>query len=123
MVYYSMIVPILYFYIQTILSGQYTQQQLQDYIALEATIIGVNPQMAIRVAEAESNLTTDRIGDHNTSYGLYQIHLPAHPSVSEEDAVNPVFNTEWSLNEMKKDGGCQIWSTCTEVMKSLQDGS
>lgn len=114
---------VLLHYYNVINSGQTDPDTIKGFITTEAVIQGVNPQVAIGVAQAESNLTSDRIGDHGTSYGLYQIHLPAHPDITEAQAENIIFSTEWSLAEMKKDGGCQIWSTCTEVMKSLTDSS
>ncbi len=41
------------------------------------------------IALAESGGRTDAVGDGGTSYGLWQIHLPAHPDVSQACALDP----------------------------------
>lgn len=70
--------------------------------------------MALRVATAESGLDPTKMGDQNTSAGLWQIHLPAHPDVSLTEALDPQWSTIWAMKEMAKDDGCKIWSTCEQ---------
>lgn len=84
---------------------------MTDFIAAEATLDGVDPSVALHIAKAESSMNSDAVGDHGTSFGLFQIHLPAHPDISEEEAENPVFSTEWAMIQLKE-GNCDIWSTC-----------
>lgn len=36
-------------------------------------------------------------GDHGTSFGPFQIHLPAHPGVSRAEAENPAFAVAYML--------------------------
>jgi murein DD-endopeptidase MepM/ murein hydrolase activator NlpD len=43
---------------------------------------------AAAVAMAESGGDTNAVGDQGTSFGLWQIHLPAHPDVSQACAVD-----------------------------------
>ena len=105
------LLPVLMFYISLIQSGSTTPAIIRDYIATEAIISNVNPQLAISIATAESKLNPNAIGDHGTSMGLWQIHLPAHASVSPENARSVVYSTEWAVNQLKE-GNCQIWSTC-----------
>lgn len=96
---------------QRIHDGDTSPILIKDYIAAEATLNGVDVAMALHVANAESQYGTLAVGDSGTSYGLFQIHLPAHKEVSKEQALDPVFATEWSMVEMKQNG-CKIWSTC-----------
>ncbi len=36
-------------------------------------------------------------GDNGTSFGPYQIHLPAHPDVTQQQAEDPLFSTRYML--------------------------
>ena len=117
-----MLLTILAFYYAQILQGNVSPLIVKDYITTEALIVGVDPQIALKTAKIESGYDKNQIGDKGTSYGIWQIHLPAHPDVSKSQAQDIIFSTEWAMNEMKKDGGCKIWSSCTQVMKS-QDSS
>lgn len=92
-------------------SGQATTSLIRDYVAAEATLTGVDVHMALTIAENESHLNPNNVGDHGTSYGLFQIHLPAHKDISQQQALDPVFSTEWSMAQLKA-GNCHIWSTC-----------
>ena len=91
---------------------------VREYIIVEALVAGVNPQMAERVANAESRFNCGANGDGNKSHGCWQIYLPAHPEITKTQAHDIIWSTQWSLNEMKKNG-CGIWSVCNSVMKSL----
>lgn len=48
-------------------------------------------------------------GTREESYGVFQIHLPSHPSVSKEQALDPHWASEWSAKKFKKNP--RIW-TC-----------
>lgn len=37
----------------------------------------------------------DRTGNRELSYGLGQIHLPSHPSITKEQALDPEFSIKW----------------------------
>jgi len=45
------------------------------------------------------------------SFGLAQIHLPAHPSVSLEEAKDPHFALNFLASNLSK-GKCSMWTTC-----------
>ena len=107
------------FYYAQIISGNVSQEVIKDYIVAESLIIGVNPQLALGIAKAESGFDLNNVGDHGTSKGLWQIHLPAHKDISSDQAFDPIFSTVWSLKEMKKNG-CGIWSTCKAVKSQLR---
>lgn len=118
----STLIPVLLFYYQQIALGSTSPALIKDFIAIEALVIGVEPRVAVGIANAESQLNSEAIGDHNTSFGLYQIHLPAHKEITVQQAHDIIFSTEWSLNEMKQNG-CKIWSTCDNVMKRPTGGT
>ena len=113
-----MLLPVLLFYYSLIASGDTRPEIIHDYIVVEALVAGVDPQMAVGVAKAESRLNCKAIGDGGKSRGCWQIYGPAHPGVTKEQAHDIIWSTQWSLDEMKKNG-CGIWSVCKDVMKSL----
>ena len=53
---------------------------------------GIDRQKFLAVAKCESSLRPGVIGDDGNSVGLFQIHLPSHPDVTEELARA----TEWA---------------------------
>jgi len=62
------------------------------------------------VIRCESEFNPNAVGDNGTSYGLAQIHLPAHPSVSKEEALDPKFAVGWMVQAFKEGKG-SMW-TC-----------
>lgn len=70
---------------------------------------GINQKRFLETAKCESSLRPKVIGDDGESYGLWQIHLISHPSVTKEQAFDPIWSTEWAAEKFKKDP--TIW-TC-----------
>lgn len=64
---------------------------------------GINPQRFLQTAKCESSLRPGVIGDDGNSIGTFQIHLPSHPEVTEEQAKDLEWATEWSAKMFKKD--------------------
>jgi len=48
-------------------------------------------------------------GDREQSYGLAQIHLPSHPEISYEEAINPDYAVKYIASQLSKGKGKQ-WS-------------
>lgn len=109
---------VLVFYYQQIALGNTDPVMIRDYIAVEALVMGVNPQIALGVVKRESQFHCERVGDYGTSHGCWQIHLPAHKEISPTQAHDVIWSTQWSLNEIKENG-CGIWSTCFSTMKEI----
>lgn len=96
-----------------------TTQQLKDYARKEAIEAKLNPEQVIRVITCETAGTWNpeiqsghknvRDGGRELSFGLAQIHLPAHPDVSLEEATDPYFAIDWLIEKWKK-GKQRIWS-------------
>ena len=61
----------------------------------------IDSKQFLETARCESGLKPDAVGDGGRSYGLFQIHLPAHPSVTKEQALDPTFAVEWSAKKFK----------------------
>lgn len=109
---------IIFFYYLQIQNGNVTPEIITDYIVAESIASNVDPQLVLNTAKFESRLNPKAIGDNNTSFGLYQIHLPAHRDISREQAENIIWSTNWTIREIKQNG-CRIWSTCKDTMKQL----
>ena len=45
------------------------------------------------------------------SFGLVQIHLPAHPEITYEQAIDPSFSLDWAGERWNERG--QLWVICT----------
>ena len=82
-------------------------QIAQDY--------GINEKDFTAVIQCESNWDIRADGDKHTSFGLLQIHLPAHPEVSYIDATDPVFALKWGAQAFKE-GKQGMWS-CWRIVK------
>ena len=54
------------------------------------------------------------VGDREESYGLAQIHLPAHPNVSLSEATNPEFAIEFLAKNLAL--GNEGWWSCYHKM-------
>lgn len=58
-----------------------------------------NPQIQAAMllgSRMESGWSPQAVGDQGTSFGPFQIHLPAHPGVSSQEAEDP----QWAVNYM-----------------------
>lgn len=61
---------------------------------------GVSSSTIYAVIKCESTFNPNAIGDGGTSFGLSQIHLPAHPNITIEQAFDPDFAIEFMAKEM-----------------------
>ena len=48
-------------------------------------------------------------GVQEPSYGIAQIHIPSHPDVTVEEAMNPYFAVDFIINHWADDAGQGIW--------------
>lgn len=85
-------------------------------IATMAQERGVDVWQALYISWNESQWDCDAEGDGHTSMGCWQIHLPAHPTVSVTQAKNLIWSTTWSMNQLAL-GHCKIWSTCPDTRR------
>jgi len=97
---------------------------IEQLIIDTAEEYGVDPQKALAVARCESNLEVDvqsyhlrPDGSREQSYGLWQIFLPAHPTVTREMAIDPEWSTRWAMEHLKEDRW-SMW-TCSKITGAL----
>lgn len=70
---------------------------------------GISASPLIATLRCESGFDDKTIGDFGTSYGVAQIHLPAHPDISKEEALNPFFAIDWAAQQFAV-GHQYLWS-------------
>lgn len=73
---------------------------IQGMIVDEAYRQGVNPALALAVAQQESGFNPNAMGDGGNSYGLFQIYSPAHPNYS--GGLNPQDNIRYGVGFLKQ---------------------
>ena len=71
---------------------------------------GVSASVIRKVIACESGYNPRAVGDHSKSFGLVQIHLPSHPSVSKDQALDPEFSVDFLAEKLSKGKG-SMW-TC-----------
>lgn len=54
------------------------------------------------------------IGDREMSFGLVQIHLPAHPTISYEQAIDPRFSADFLAKNIAN-GHAGMWSCYKQI--------
>ena len=96
---------------------EWTPERIEKEIDDRAKEYGVSASEMKRVMYCESSGSTTiqshyrytknnvpkgyAVGDREESYGLFQIHLPAHTDVTKEQAIDPKFAIEWTAKHWK----------------------
>lgn len=104
------------FYYQAILGGDHSTTTLRDYAVVESLVAGVDPQKVIFTIKEESRFrpTAENKNDMAIgcdSIGLVQIRDCNHPTVSYEQATDPIFAVNFLIKNIDK---CNTWwkNTC-----------
>lgn len=69
------------------------------------------PNVAAAVAYAESGGNPRAIGDGGHSFGLWQIHLPAHPQYKGTNLLDPLMNARAAILISKSGTDFKPWTT------------
>lgn len=64
---------------------------IPEKIVKYANEYNVSAEVIRNVMKCESSFNPNAIGDGGTSFGLSQIHLPAHPDITKEQALDEDF--------------------------------
>lgn len=75
------------------------KQDIQSMIVRIAQEEGVDPALALSIAQIESGFNPNAIGDNGKSQGLFQIYGPAHPDY--KGGTDPEANTRYGLRLFK----------------------
>lgn len=94
-----------------------TNINIEDKIKSKATEMGIDPELAVRVAKAESGLNpkaTNTNKDGSIDRGIYQINSKWHPEVSESQAFDVDFSIDFFCKAVK-DGHISWWDATKPV--------
>lgn len=86
-----------------------TAADYEAYARYEAKVEGVNADHLVATLRCESHFKAGAIGDHGKSYGLAQIHLPDHPKVTREQALDGYWAIDFTIQAFL-DGDANLWS-------------
>ena len=72
------------------------------------------PDYLVRLAKCESDLNPMALGDRGKSRGLFQIYRPAHPFVTDKQAYDIEWATNWTISKINA-GQQGLW-TCDRII-------
>lgn len=84
---------------------------LSQLRALAASVGFPNPSLAAAVAMAESSGAPGAVGDDGSSFGLWQVHAPDHPSYDAAQLLEPGYNARAALAISLGGADWRPWST------------
>lgn len=87
---------------------------VQECIIYYSEKYNVSGPLMAKVIYCESGNNPNAVGDNGTSFGLSQIHLPAHPHVTVEQAKDIRFATEFMAKAFAN-GDEWMW-TCYRIV-------
>ena len=90
---------------------------IDEKITKYASEYKVDETLMRKVIKCESSFNPNAVGDKGTSYGLSQIHLPAHPDITKEQATNEDFAINFMAKEFSKNN-MKIWS-CYKIVTDV----
>lgn len=79
--------------------NEYTATELVTHFASQYQ---VSEKQLLATIRCESSFNEKAIGDSGKSFGLSQIHLPSHPKVTKEQALNKRFAIEFMAKAFAK---------------------
>lgn len=88
----------------------YSTSTAQVIIEAYAVRYGIPSDTLVGTLRCESGFNSTVVGDGGTSWGVAQIHLPAHPNISKEQALDPIWSIDFAAR-MFSEGKQSMW-TC-----------
>lgn len=86
---------------------------IQDKIEHYASKYNVSAEVMNNVINCESGYNPNAVGDNGNSFGLSQIYLPAHPYVTQSQAIDIDFSLEFMAKNIKSNP--RMW-TCYRMI-------
>ena len=92
------------------LSPESTTSLIRD----AATKYNVSYTKLFNTLKCESGMDSAAVGDGGHSYGIAQIYLPAHPSITKAQALDKAWAINWTAYEFST-GHIGMWS-CARIL-------
>lgn len=95
----------------------WTEERIAKEVEEQAQKYGRNPDHLKAIIECESQGSTTiqsfhkKNGVREDSWGLVQIHLPSHPTITKEQAIDPSFAIEFLAENID-----EVTWTCEELI-------
>lgn len=87
---------------------------VDELIVEKSAYYGVSEALVRQIIRCESGFRPNAVGDGGYSFGLVQIHLPSHPVVTQEQALDPEFAITF-LTKNLSGGRGDMW-TCYRLL-------
>lgn len=91
---------------------------IKEYADTIAAVYGLGNDFQATLA-CESGWNGSAVGDNGESFGVAQIHLPAHKDISKEEALDPYWAISWAAS-MFAQGKASLW-TCWRHLGIVPD--
>jgi hypothetical protein len=98
-------------------------KSIEELVREKARSSNLNEDKVLFITKCESELDPTKLGDGNLtcpstgrpmrSRGLWQINQCYHPEVSDKQAFDPEWSTNWAIKMFKKGTDSQEWLTCS----------
>lgn len=99
---------------QTLPQVIYSTTTAEDIITSYAIHYGISAQPLIDTLRCESNFDASVVGDKGTSFGVAQLHLPAHPDITKKQALDPLWSINWAAQQFAQ-GHQHLWSCFNKI--------
>lgn len=95
---------------------------LEQMIIEKARQNNLDEEKVIFIAKCESQIEPEALGDGHLicsstgdpmrSRGIWQINECGHPEISDEQAFDPEWSTDWAIEIFKKSDEAKEWKRC-----------
>lgn len=101
---------------QTLPPVVYSTTTAEDIITSYAIHYGISAGPLVATLRCESDFDSGAVGDHGSSFGVAQIHLPAHPEITEAEALDPLWSINWAAEQFAA-GHADLWTCYRQLDK------
>lgn len=104
------------------LGTTYSEQQIKVIVDEYSIKYGVDSTRVLETIRCESRFKNVQSGIvsqgiREDSWGIVQIHLPSHPTISKQQALTPEFALEWMVKQFSN-GKAKQWSCYRSLYQS-----
>ena len=96
-------------------TGEQSSTAIKTRLRAISEATGVSYDTMYAVIDCESGFNPNAVGDSGHSFGLVQIYLDYHPTVTKSQALDPDFAIEFLADKLSKNQG-YLW-TCYRSLK------
>lgn len=88
---------------------EYSTTTAEVIIEAYAAHYGIPADPLVATLRCESDFNDKSIGDFGTSFGVAQVHLPAHKDISKAQALDPLWSINYAAQQFSL-GHQDMWS-------------